>query len=89
MTGVATSANLNDIQETNILVSSINKDDSKKENFDQLDDDMVYIINDKVLDNSPMKRYWVIFLKYKLNYLNRSIISVYCTDNCFIDCGWN
>ncbi len=59
MTAVATSANLNDIQETNILVSSINKDDSKKENFDQLGDDMVHIIDDKVLDNSQMKRYWV------------------------------
>ncbi len=66
MAAVATSANLNDIQETNILVSSINKDDSKKENFDQLDDDMVYIIDDKVLDNSPTKRYWVIFLNINL-----------------------
>ncbi len=61
MTAVATSANLNDIQETDILISSINKDDSKTENFDQLDDKMVYIIDDEVLDNSQMKRYWVTF----------------------------
>jgi hypothetical protein len=61
MTAVATSTNLNNIQETNILVSSINQDDSQKENFDQLDDKMVYIFVDKLLDNSQMKRYWVTF----------------------------
>jgi len=62
MTTVATSANLNNVQEINILVSSINKDDSQKENFDQLDDEMVYMIDDELLDNSQMKRYWVIFI---------------------------
>jgi hypothetical protein len=55
MTVVATSANLNDVEETNIFVSSINKDDSKK----------VYIIVDdaenELLDNSQMKRHWVRF----------------------------
>jgi hypothetical protein len=65
MTTVAISANLNDVQETDMFVSSINKDDSKKENFDQLDDEMVYIIDDevknKLLDNSQMKRHWVRF----------------------------
>ncbi len=65
MTAVATSANLNDIQETNILVSSINKDNTKEENFDELDDELVYItdneVEDKLLNSSQMKRHWVTF----------------------------
>ncbi len=65
MTAVATSANLNDIQETNILVSSINKDNTKEENFDELDDELVYItdneVKDKLLNSSQMKRHWVTF----------------------------
>jgi hypothetical protein len=65
MTAVATSANLNNIQETNILVSSINKDNTKEENFDELDDELVYItdneVEDKLLNSSQMKRYWVTF----------------------------
>ncbi len=65
MTAVATSANLNNIQETDILVSSINKDNSKEENFDELDDELVYItdneVKDKLLNSSQMKRHWVTF----------------------------
>ncbi len=79
MVDVAISAKLNNIQETNILVSSINKDENKKEKFDQLDDEMVYVIDEEVknkLDNSQIKRHWVRFFLYELNYLNKSIISV-------------
>jgi hypothetical protein len=63
MTAVATSANLNDVQETNMLTSSINKGESEEEKFDLLHDEMVYIKDDgfenKLLNNSQMKRHWV------------------------------
>jgi hypothetical protein len=65
MTDVATSANLNDVQETNMLISSINKGESEEEKFDLLYDEMVYIKDDgfenKLLNNSQMKRHWVKF----------------------------
>jgi hypothetical protein len=65
MTDVATSANLNDVQETNMLISSINKGESEEEKFDLLYDEMVYRKDDgfenKLLNNSQMKRHWVRF----------------------------
>jgi hypothetical protein len=65
MTDVATSANLNDVQETNMLISSINKGESEEEKFDLLYDEMVYRKDDgfenKLLNNSQMKRHWVKF----------------------------
>jgi len=65
MTAVATSANLNDVQETNALISSINKGESEEEKFDLLYDEMVYRKDDgfenKLLNNSQMKKHWVKF----------------------------